>query len=82
MNAQLLLLLKSRTFWVLVGQFIFNVAQYLEPVIPQQYQILVNGLLFVLASYFHINPSQVYGTDHIPDATVAAAVKSATQATK
>lgn len=54
------MLLKSKTFWTLVAIFCFNGFQAIEPSLDPSVQTIVNAVLMLLASYFHINPSQSY----------------------
>lgn len=46
-------LLKSRTFWTLIAMFIVGGGNALLPIIPPAYQALAEGLLGILAAYFH-----------------------------
>jgi hypothetical protein len=48
----------SRTFWTIVVMLIFNLIPQLP--IDQAIKDLVNGILSLLATYFHVNPSQNY----------------------
>ena len=48
--------LKSRTFWTLVAGFIINVSGLLTVNKPELAGI--NGLIVLIATYFHLNPSQ------------------------
>ena len=52
------LMLKSRTFWTVVVMLVFNLIPQLP--VDQGVKDLVNGILTLLATYFHINPSQNY----------------------
>jgi hypothetical protein len=52
------LALKSRTFWTVVVMLVFNLIPHLP--VDQSVKDLVNGILTLLAAYFHVNPSQNY----------------------
>ncbi len=53
-------ILKSRTFWTVVAMFVVGGVNGVLPVLPAPVQTLAEGLLGVLAVYFHVNPSQNY----------------------
>ncbi len=38
----------------------FNITTYIHPYVSQGVFDLVNGMLTLLAGYFHVNPSQNY----------------------
>jgi hypothetical protein len=52
------LALRSRTFWTVVVMLVFNLIPHLP--VDQSVKDLVNGILTLLAAYFHVNPSQNY----------------------
>lgn len=54
------LALKSRTFWTLVVTLVINAVNANIQWIPAGDVVYVNGVLFLLATYFHVNPSQTY----------------------
>ena len=56
---KLSLLFNSRTFWTLLVGFVFNAivpALNLSP----ELRDTVNGIIVIVAGYFHVNPSQNY----------------------
>jgi hypothetical protein len=65
----ILLALKSRTFWTLVVTFLFNGFQAIEPSLRLDPGMLlvINGALGLLATYFHITPSQSYGASKLEE---------------
>jgi hypothetical protein len=56
--SKLALVYNSRTFWTIVVMLVFNLIPQLP--IDQAIKDLVNGILSLLATYFHVNPSQTY----------------------
>ena len=54
-------LLKSRTFWTLVGLVVIGVVPIFRNTIPQPYYDAIVVALGILASYFRLNPSQKFG---------------------
>ena len=56
--SKLALVYNSRTFWTIVVMLVFNLIPQLP--IDQSIKDLVNGVLSLLATYFHVNPSQNY----------------------
>lgn len=50
--------LKSRTVWTFIGLFIFNGLQAVQPMIPQEYVGVINGILALLGIYFRAKPIQ------------------------
>lgn len=50
----------SRTFWTVVAMFVVGGLNAITPVLPPNVQAVVVALLGVLATYFHVNPSQNY----------------------
>lgn len=61
------MLLASKTFWTIVVTFLFNGLQAIEPIVDPSYQIVLNAILLILGSYFHINPSQSYHGSNLVD---------------
>lgn len=57
---KLVQILKSRTFWTLVVLFVINGVDGIRESIPSNIGTLVDLVLGVLATYFHVNPSQQY----------------------
>ena len=53
-------MIKSRTFWIVVADVIFNVLSIFGNIIPQDYIVAGNAFLGMMSIYFHINPSQSY----------------------
>ncbi len=54
------LVLKSRTFWTLVVIFIINGFNGIHNSLPTSIIMPLDAVLGLLATYFHINPSQDY----------------------
>lgn len=54
-------LLKSRTFWTLIGMFAFNGLEAVQDGVPANWQVGVNAVLTILGAFFKVNPSQSYG---------------------
>jgi hypothetical protein len=46
-------LLRSRTFWTVVAMFVVGGGNAIVPILPPAFQALVEGLLGILAAYFH-----------------------------
>lgn len=57
---KLLKLMKSRTFWTIVFMFVFNGYQAVAGFFTPEVNVVVNGVLSLLATYFKISPSQRY----------------------
>jgi hypothetical protein len=55
------LALGSRTFWTIVVLFLVNGVSAIHSSIPAQYLPIVDGVISILAVYFHVTPSQNYG---------------------
>lgn len=53
-------ILKSRTFWTILAMFIVGGVNAIVPFMPAEAQTIVMGVLGLLATYFHVNPSQNY----------------------
>lgn len=51
---------KSRTFWTLVATIVVVDGNMLLPVLPTSVEGVAVVLLGLLATYFHVNPSQTY----------------------
>lgn len=60
--SKLSLLLKSRTFWTVAVVFVYNGLVAVTGTIPNIPWLsdVINILGLVMASYFHVNPSQNY----------------------
>lgn len=54
------LALQSRTFWTIVITIVLNTIAANSSLIPAGIMDLLNPILGLLATYFHVNPSQVY----------------------
>jgi uncharacterized membrane protein len=52
----------SRTFWTIVLMFVIGGLNAITQVLPANVQVAAMGLLSILATYFHVNPSQQYNT--------------------
>lgn len=50
----------SRTFWTIAVMFIVGGGNAIDPVLPTLIQVPLLAVLGVLATYFHVNPSQTY----------------------
>lgn len=59
---KLQLILKSRTTWTVVLIFLVNGVAAIHSFIPAGIEPLVDGVLSLMAIYFHVNPSQQYTT--------------------
>jgi len=51
---------KSRTFWTIVAMFVVGGGNAIVPVLPAAVQAVALGILGILATYFHVTPSQNY----------------------
>jgi hypothetical protein len=60
MKDKFLMIFKSRTFYTLAVMFIINGTGAIKGSIPAEYLQIVDLILSVLATYFHVNPSQDY----------------------
>ena len=65
---KVMLALKSRTFWTLVFMFAFNAIEVVSPNLSPETRTLVNGVMGLLAVFFHVNPSQQYNGTTPPQA--------------
>ena len=52
--------LKSRTFLTIVIMVAFNIMEVISPNLSPETRNAVNGILGLVATYFHVNPSQPY----------------------
>ena len=52
--------LSSRTFWTVVALVVYNTIQAMTPCMPTEYVPVVDTVLGLMVTYFHINPSQKY----------------------
>lgn len=52
---------KSRTFWTVVAMFFIGGLNAIVQVIPPDFQTVAMAVLGILATYFHVNPTQAYG---------------------
>lgn len=59
-TAKALLMVKSRTFWTVVVMFLVGGVQAVQSMIPAHDVVFVEGVLGLMATYFHLNPSQNY----------------------
>lgn len=53
-------ILKSRTFWTIAILFVINGLNGVHSMIPSTVVPYLDGALALLATYFHVNPSQNY----------------------
>lgn len=53
-------LLTSRTFWVIVLMFLVGGTHAITQFLPSALVMPLEGVLGLLASYLHVNPSQEY----------------------
>jgi formate-dependent nitrite reductase membrane component NrfD len=57
-------LLRSWTFWAIVFNFVFTGYSAISGQIPAQYTIVIDGVLSMIASYFHLQTGKsVTGTN-------------------
>jgi regulator of PEP synthase PpsR (kinase-PPPase family) len=54
------LALKSKTFWTIVIAIVVNTINANQQFIPMNVLDIVNPILGLMATYFHVNPSQNY----------------------
>lgn len=59
---KILLALKSRSAWTIVAMFLVGGIGAVHNIIPPSSVGLVDGVLGILAIYFHLNPSQNYNS--------------------
>ena len=59
-----MLALKSRTFLTIVIMVAFNIVEVVSPNLSPSVRDFINGILGLVAVYFHVNPSQNYTTPH------------------
>lgn len=57
----ILMAIKSRTNWTLAIMWLVNNQAQVQSFIPSEYHWAINGVLILLAGYFHMNPQQSYG---------------------
>jgi hypothetical protein len=57
---KLVLALKSRTFLTIVVMVAFNIMEVVSPNLSPDVRNLVNGILGLVATIFHVSPSQNY----------------------
>lgn len=53
-------LIKSRTFWTIVIMFLVGGIQSIHAVFPGDWATVAEGFLGMLATFYHLNPSQNY----------------------
>ncbi len=58
MNSKIIQALHSRTVWTVIVMMVFNLIPQLN--IDQSLKDMVNGVLVLVAGYFHVNPNQIY----------------------
>jgi membrane protein DedA with SNARE-associated domain len=51
---------KSRTVWTVVAIMVLNNFQIVQPFMPDELYVLINGILSALAVYFRVFPKQQY----------------------
>lgn len=54
------LALKSRTFWTLVLTWLVVHGPIISQLLPLSWKPMIDGALVLIATYFHVNPSQNY----------------------
>lgn len=54
-------MIKSRTFWTIVFMFVVGGLNQTTQFLSPEAATTLTGLLGILATYFHLNPSQQYG---------------------
>ena len=54
-------LFRSRTFYTLVAQFVFDTWQLLAPSVNPAYSAILNVVFMSLASYFHLQTAKTLG---------------------
>ncbi len=59
---KIVLALKSRTFWTIVLLFVINGVSGIHDSIPANYVTIVDTVLSLLATYFHVSPRQSYNS--------------------
>lgn len=52
--------LKSRTNWTILVGYLIAYGPVISSWVPSQWKPFIEGVLGLLAFYFHTNPSQVY----------------------
>ncbi len=52
--------LQSRTFWTIVVAIVINTINANNQFIPMNVLDILNPILGLIATYFHVNPSQNY----------------------
>lgn len=63
LSSKLKLAFRSKTFWTLVVLFVINGVTAIHSSIPANLVPVVDGVLAILATYFHVNPSQNYNNE-------------------
>lgn len=58
MNSKILQALHSKTVWTVIVMALFNLIPQLN--LDPGLKDLINGVLVLVAGYFHVNPNQVY----------------------
>ena len=59
-------ILSSRTTWTIIVLFLYNGVSAIHSVFPASATPLLDGILSIVAIYFHITPSQSYGNSVLP----------------
>lgn len=54
------LALKSKTFWTIVVAIVVNTINANQQFIPMNVLDILNPILGLMATYFHVNPAQNY----------------------
>jgi hypothetical protein len=57
---KIILAFKSRTFWTVVLLICLNTVPELKGLVSQNALDVINGILGLIATYFHVSPSQEY----------------------
>lgn len=58
-SSKLIAVLHSRTFGTIVVMVLYNIFAQYQPGLSPQISDLINGILGVVAAYFHANPQSV-----------------------
>lgn len=55
----------SRTFWTILAMVVVGGGNAIIPILPPAFQTAALAILGVIATYYHVNPSQVYNQSSI-----------------
>ena len=54
-------LLRSKTFYTIVAQFVYDTWQLVAPSVNPTYSTILNVVFMSLASYFHLSTAKAFG---------------------